>query len=94
MGFSTMGKPSRSDEAILALVAAIFKQAAQDYRFAVIWMMKHPDKECTRKYKTIRNLRNEVVRFTKSDMFELVLGDQIDSKTFLKMALKGQVCEI
>lgn len=93
MNAPTMGRVSINDEAILALVAAVFRQAAQDYRYAVTWMTSHASRECTREFREKRKLRNDVIRFTKSDLYQLVLGDKMDPETFLKMAVKGQVCE-
>lgn len=93
MNAPTMGQRSRPDEAFLALIAAVFRQAAQDYRYAVMWMRSHASKEFTREFKEKEKLRNDVIRFTKSGLFQLVLGDKMEPETFLKMALKGQVCE-
>ena len=90
---STMGIWSRDDEPIIALVAAVFRQAAQDYKYAVSWMRSHASKQCTREFKEKEKLRNDVIRFTKSDLYELVLGGKLEPDTFLKMALKGQVLE-
>ena len=89
----TMGQRSHIDEPILALAAAVFRQAAMDYRFAVNWLMSHQDKEETREYKEVVKLRNDVVRFTKSKLFGIALGDKITPDKFLKMALKGFIVQ-
>ena len=94
MATSTIGRQSMGEEPYVALIAAIFKQAAQDYRHAVNWMMMHPRRVGSREFKEKEKIRNDVIRFTKSNLFNLVLGNKIDPDTFLKMALRGHICPV
>ena len=94
MALSTLGRMSIDAEPYTALIAAIFKQAAQDYRHAVKWIMNHPGKEESREFKEKVKLRNEVIRFTKSQFFNTVLGKTVDPDTFLKMAMRGHICPV
>lgn len=88
MNSPTMGRMGTLDESVLALTAAVLKQAALDYKSSVEWLTKHPDQAETKKYKSVTKLRNDVVRFTKSDFFELAVGGIIDRTTFLRRALE------
>lgn len=89
----TMGQRSNIDEPTLALISAVFRQAAMDYKYAVDWLMSHKDKEETREYKKIAKLRNDVVRFTRSELFGIALGEKITPDKFLKMAVKGFIVQ-
>ena len=88
MGSPTMGRMNALDESVLALTAAILKQAAIDYMTSVMWLAKHPNEAESKKYKSVMKLRNDVVRFTKSNFFELSVGGIIDRDTFLRRALE------
>jgi hypothetical protein len=88
----TMGQRNNIDEPTIALIAGVFRQAAWDYRYAVKWLAAHPRISTQSKaYKSAVRLRNDVKRFTKSQLFDMVLGDVVEPDVFLKMALKGQI---
>lgn len=88
----TMGQRNNVDDPMVKLIAGVFRQAAWDYRYAVRWLAAHQDmSHSSKSYKTMVKLRNDVKKFTKSDLFQLALGDIIEPETFLAMALKGQV---
>ena len=88
----TMGQRNNIDEPMIALIAGVFRQAAWDYRYAVKWLMAHPNISMQSKsYKSAVRLRNDVRKFTKSKLFDMVLGDVLEPEAFLNMALKGQI---
>lgn len=76
---------------MVELIAAVFKQAAADYKYAVEWMAKNDEMERPRLYRQMKSLRNEVIRFTRSDFFDIAIGDGISPDEFLRMALRGHV---
>ena len=78
------------EDAVIELASWVVKQAAIDYRLAIRNMMKYSDE--SPQYKEARKLRNDVVRFSRSDWFNLLVPlEDMTSERFLKMSIDRQI---